>query len=106
MILVLLSPLATYDLVVVHHTSWERFGYPGQTYGAVSALLDAGGTTGRSSAMSGWRSSPAGGGSRSSQFIDEVSRAPGRDVGRPETDGPGRRAGIRGPGCGGARLAA
>ena len=41
MILVLLSPLAIYDLVAVHHTNWERLSYVGQTYGAVSALLDA-----------------------------------------------------------------
>jgi hypothetical protein len=38
---VLLSPLAIYDLVAVHHTNWERLSYVGQTYGAVSALLDA-----------------------------------------------------------------
>jgi hypothetical protein len=41
MILVLLSPLAIYDFVAVHHTNWERLSYVGQTYGAVSALLDA-----------------------------------------------------------------
>jgi Family of unknown function (DUF6082) len=41
MLLVLLSPLAIYDLVAVHHTNWERLSYVGQTYGAVSALLDA-----------------------------------------------------------------
>ena len=35
----LLSPLAIYDLVAVHHTNWERLSYVGQTYGAVSVLL-------------------------------------------------------------------
>jgi hypothetical protein len=41
MILVLLSPLGLLDLVAVHHISWERLSFVGQTYGAVSALLDA-----------------------------------------------------------------
>jgi uncharacterized protein DUF6082 len=41
MILVLISPLGIYELVAVQHTDWERLSYVGQTYGAVSALLDA-----------------------------------------------------------------
>ena len=41
MILVLISPLGIHDLVAVHHTNWEQLSYVGQTYGAVSALLDA-----------------------------------------------------------------
>jgi len=41
MSLVLLSPLGLLDLVAVHHINWERLSFVGQTYGAVSALLDA-----------------------------------------------------------------
>ena len=41
MILVLISPLGLLDLVAVHPINWERLSFVGQTYGAVSALLDA-----------------------------------------------------------------
>jgi hypothetical protein len=41
MTLVLISPLGLLDLVAVHPINWERLSFVGQTYGAVSALLDA-----------------------------------------------------------------
>jgi hypothetical protein len=41
MILVLMSPLGLLDLIAVHPINWERLSFVGQTYGAVSALLDA-----------------------------------------------------------------
>ncbi len=106
MILVLLSPLGIYELVAVHHTNWERLSYVGQTYGVVSALLDAAALVGvvvslllqvRETALSRVQAG------RSRHFeliqmamqdplhrrrqqefvriIDEVSRTPGRAVG-------------------------
>jgi hypothetical protein len=41
MTLVLISPLGLLDLVAMHSINWERLSFVGQTYGAVSALLDA-----------------------------------------------------------------